>query len=150
MKRALVAIGLAALMVLASAPATAGENEFSRGVTIREPVHAHPGQLIRGQVSSDEFNCSAFQTVLIQRRRGGAWHSVGIDVTNETAGTARSSPIVMAGTGPWFGAASLATEPCAFVACPRWSFLPCLLDLLGHLPSFRHRLPFRGLKLLSP
>jgi hypothetical protein len=83
MRRALVAIGLAGLMVLASAPATAGENEFSRGVSIREPVHAHPGLLIRGQVSSDEFNCSAFQTVLIQRRRGGAWHSVGMDETNE-------------------------------------------------------------------
>jgi hypothetical protein len=83
MKRALGAIGVAGLMALSSAPAIAGENEFSRGVTIREPVHAHPGLLIRGQVFSDELNCSAFQTVRIQRRRGGAWHTVGVDQTNE-------------------------------------------------------------------
>jgi hypothetical protein len=84
MKRAVGAIGVAGLVALGSAPAIAGGTEFSRGVTIREPVHAHPGLLIRGQVSSDEVNCSAFQTVRIQRRRGEVWHTLGVDLTNES------------------------------------------------------------------
>jgi hypothetical protein len=82
MKRALVAVGVAGVMALGSAPGFAG-TEFSRSVTVREPVHAHPGLLIRGQVFSDESNCSRFQTVHIQRRRGAVWHTVGVDVTNE-------------------------------------------------------------------